>query len=431
MPPARAGRDGLGVPLPRPGRRPDARWSSRSARAARPPTRSRPLRHARSAAGVGPRRHQHRRLDDQPGERRGALHPRPGPRSRSRRPRRSSRRSPRCTSSGSTWRRSAAPATPTRCARTWPTCRRCPDLIAEVLGRMEPVRALAREIAGAERVLFLGRHVGYPIALEGALKLKELAYVSAEGFPAGEIKHGPIALIEPGHPGRRHRAAARAAGQAGQQRAGGPRPRRPHDRASPPTATTSVTPYADDVVAHPGHQVAAHPAADDRAAAGAVRRDRHRPRARRRPAAQPRQVRHGRVGGAPAAGRRRRAPARGGFVTIVGVGVDVVDVARFERALARTPRLADRLFTAGERRTGRSRRWPRGSRPRRRWPRRSARRAGCAGATPRWSAASAAGRGWRCTAASPRRPRRRASRTWHLSLSHDGGIATAVVVAES
>jgi glucosamine--fructose-6-phosphate aminotransferase (isomerizing) len=75
-----------------------------------------------------------------------------------------------------------------------------PDLVANVLTRMDPVRKLAREIASSERVLFLGRHVGYPMALEGALKLKELAYVSAEGFPAGEIKHGPIALIEKGTP---------------------------------------------------------------------------------------------------------------------------------------------------------------------------------------------------------------------------------------
>jgi glucosamine--fructose-6-phosphate aminotransferase (isomerizing) len=52
----------------------------------------------------------------------------------------------------------------------------------------------------AKAVLFLGRHVGYPVALEGALKLKELAYMHAEGFPAGELKHGPIALIEEGLP---------------------------------------------------------------------------------------------------------------------------------------------------------------------------------------------------------------------------------------
>ena len=59
------------------------------------------------------------------------------------------------------------------------------------------------ELADARSVLFLGRHVGYPVALEGALKLKELAYMHAEGFAAGELKHGPIALIEDGHAGRR------------------------------------------------------------------------------------------------------------------------------------------------------------------------------------------------------------------------------------
>ncbi|HTW21734.1 MAG TPA: glutamine--fructose-6-phosphate transaminase (isomerizing) [Mycobacteriales bacterium] len=75
-----------------------------------------------------------------------------------------------------------------------------PDLVSAVLTRMDPVRKLAREIASHDRVLFIGRHVGYPMALEGALKLKELAYVSAEGFPAGEIKHGPIALVDRGTP---------------------------------------------------------------------------------------------------------------------------------------------------------------------------------------------------------------------------------------
>ena len=71
-----------------------------------------------------------------------------------------------------------------------------PAAVAETLNRMEPVRKLARSMVGARTVLFLGRHVGYPLALEGALKLKELAYIHAEGFAAGELKHGPIALIE-------------------------------------------------------------------------------------------------------------------------------------------------------------------------------------------------------------------------------------------
>ncbi|MGP3950369.1 glutamine--fructose-6-phosphate transaminase (isomerizing) [Streptomyces sp. 7N604] len=68
--------------------------------------------------------------------------------------------------------------------------------VEQVLATMEPVRELARTLADNNTVLFLGRHVGYPVALEGALKLKELAYMHAEGFAAGELKHGPIALIE-------------------------------------------------------------------------------------------------------------------------------------------------------------------------------------------------------------------------------------------
>jgi glucosamine--fructose-6-phosphate aminotransferase (isomerizing) len=71
-----------------------------------------------------------------------------------------------------------------------------PDLVARVLETVEPVCALAHRFAESQTVLFIGRHVGYPVALEGALKLKELAYMHAEGFAAGELKHGPIALIE-------------------------------------------------------------------------------------------------------------------------------------------------------------------------------------------------------------------------------------------
>ncbi len=75
-----------------------------------------------------------------------------------------------------------------------------PSKVEEVLTTMEPVRELARELAHSRSVLFIGRHVGYPVALEGALKLKELAYMHAEGFAAGELKHGPIALIDEGTP---------------------------------------------------------------------------------------------------------------------------------------------------------------------------------------------------------------------------------------
>ncbi len=75
-----------------------------------------------------------------------------------------------------------------------------PAKIEALLGRMDRVKEIAGFMADTRAVLFLGRHVGYPIALEGALKLKELAYIHAEGFAAGELKHGPIALIEPGQP---------------------------------------------------------------------------------------------------------------------------------------------------------------------------------------------------------------------------------------
>lgn len=76
-----------------------------------------------------------------------------------------------------------------------------PGHVAHVLAEeTEHVTQLAGWMADTRSVLFLGRHVGYPIALEGALKLKEISYIHAEGFAAGELKHGPIALIEPGQP---------------------------------------------------------------------------------------------------------------------------------------------------------------------------------------------------------------------------------------
>jgi glucosamine--fructose-6-phosphate aminotransferase (isomerizing) len=75
-----------------------------------------------------------------------------------------------------------------------------PDLVARTLDHMGPITELGQRFAKSPTVLFLGRHVGYPVALEGALKLKELAYMHAEGFAAGELKHGPIALIEEGLP---------------------------------------------------------------------------------------------------------------------------------------------------------------------------------------------------------------------------------------
>lgn len=75
-----------------------------------------------------------------------------------------------------------------------------PNQVEEILETVEPLREMTRGFKDSSSVLFLGRHVGFPSALEGALKLKELAYMHAEGFAGGELKHGPIALIESGTP---------------------------------------------------------------------------------------------------------------------------------------------------------------------------------------------------------------------------------------
>ena len=75
-----------------------------------------------------------------------------------------------------------------------------PARVTEVIENLDLARQLGKDMANAKSVLFLGRNVGFPIAMEGALKLKELAYIHAEGFAAGELKHGPIALIEEGQP---------------------------------------------------------------------------------------------------------------------------------------------------------------------------------------------------------------------------------------
>jgi len=75
-----------------------------------------------------------------------------------------------------------------------------PDQIREVLRQSDRIRELAQKYCGSQHFLYIGRKYQYPIALEGALKLKEIAYIHAEGYAAGEMKHGPIALIDPNFP---------------------------------------------------------------------------------------------------------------------------------------------------------------------------------------------------------------------------------------
>ncbi|MHB1324522.1 MAG: glutamine--fructose-6-phosphate transaminase (isomerizing) [Coriobacteriia bacterium] len=80
-------------------------------------------------------------------------------------------------------------------ARIWDEVSRLPETIEAILGGADGIEACAREYTGVRSSLFLGRGIGVPVAMEGALKLKEISYIHAEAYPAGEMKHGPIALI--------------------------------------------------------------------------------------------------------------------------------------------------------------------------------------------------------------------------------------------
>ncbi|MFU8891784.1 MAG: SIS domain-containing protein, partial [Anaerosomatales bacterium] len=82
-----------------------------------------------------------------------------------------------------------------RIEHLWSELTRVPDLVATILEDIDGLRECADEYIGAQSSLFLGRGIGVPIAMEGALKLKEISYIHAEAYPAGEMKHGPIALI--------------------------------------------------------------------------------------------------------------------------------------------------------------------------------------------------------------------------------------------
>ena len=191
-----------------------------------------------------------------------------------------------------------------------------------MLGTVDKVRALGRSLADAKAVLFLGRHVGYPVALEGALKLKELAYMHAEGFAAGELKHGPIALIEEGlpvvvvMPSPKGRAVlhAKMVSNISEIQARGAR-----TIVIAEEGDETVRPFADELIEVPAVPTLLQPLVVDRAAAGAGRGDRPGPRLRRRQAAQPRQVRHG------------------GVAAVLGVWTTEQVKAAEDRLLARTP----------------------------------------------------------------------------------------------
>ncbi len=172
-----------------------------------------------------------------------------------------------------------------------------PAGIQRMLDDADVVRKLARDLVDAQSFLFLGRHVGYPVALEGALKLKELAYLHAEGFAGGELKHGPIAVVEEGTPvfaivppRSRDRLQSKLVSNIQEVRARGAR-----TIVLVEDGDDEVLPYADHVIRLPeGPNLAAalgghRPVADFRVRTGLPARP------RRRPAAQPGEVRHGRM----------------------------------------------------------------------------------------------------------------------------------------
>jgi glucosamine--fructose-6-phosphate aminotransferase (isomerizing) len=89
---------------------------------------------------------------------------------------------------------------PAEIAEVLEDLRQLPDKVARSLSLSGPCKQIAERFRDASDFLYIGRHTGYPAALEGALKLKEISYIHAEGYPAGELKHGPIALVEDGVP---------------------------------------------------------------------------------------------------------------------------------------------------------------------------------------------------------------------------------------
>ena len=90
--------------------------------------------------------------------------------------------------------------TPERANNLYRSLRKMPRIVENILRNVEPIKKVAKEISGASSVFFIGRNINYPVALEGALKLKEISYIHAEGYPAGELKHGPIALLDTDKP---------------------------------------------------------------------------------------------------------------------------------------------------------------------------------------------------------------------------------------
>ena len=289
-----------------------------------------------------------------------------------------------------------------------------PAKIQQILDNEAQIKELGRSMADAKSVLFLGRHVGFPVAMEGALKLKELAYIHAEGFAAGELKHGPIALIEEGQPvfvvvpspRGRDSLHAKVVSNIQEVRARGAK-----TIVIAEEGDEAVKAYAEHVFYIPETPTLLAPLLATVPLQIFALRTGLGQGLRRGPAAQPGQERDRRIS-----------------AMIVGIGVDVVDIERFGRQLERTPGLRDRLFVPAERELN---------------TRSLAARFAAKEAVAKVLGAPA-GMNWQdCWIGLDQNgptiqvkgtvlavAESKGVKRWHLSMSHDGGIATATVLAE-
>ena len=182
---------------------------------------------------------------------------------------------------------------PERIAELIAELKHLPSKIQETLVTNEkPVRAIARSHHQRRFFLYLGRNIGLPVCLEGALKLKEISYIPTDAYAAGEMKHGPIALLDEQTPVVDRRDRQPGARQGALERRRGPRPRRRRDLDRDRGVRAGRRGQRPDAV-RSSHRLG--PAADPGRAPAPAARLRHRAaqRAQRRPAAQPGQNRHG------------------------------------------------------------------------------------------------------------------------------------------
>ena len=227
--------------------------------------------------------------------------------------------------------------------------RHIPALLRDYLedGAAAKVEDVAKKYAASRFFLCLGRNMSLPVALEGALKLKEISYIPTEAYAAGEMKHGPIALLEEGSPVLVVATDSRGVRQAHLQRAGSAGPGRARDRRGIRGQRPTSSEMADEILFVPRTDEMLAPLALHRAAA-AVRLLRGQAQGREGgPAAQPGQDRHGGVDvdGPGAPQPEEPAQERPGARALAGL--DLVEVARFERALRRHPGLEQRRVHPG------------------------------------------------------------------------------------